>query len=188
MIEALLEWLEPQEAGVTVHLGSGQRIRGMVLKLGDAWQGQRMLLLQHAEARGDVLYVPLGSIEALTLHEASRFVPKSGLPTRLDLKRSVAAIAQQLGAVAVDVGWPSDDDAEALASIASVVAALERVVPAIMADDLGRKAVATKLRRIQISVANTRELAWSQGEWRVALVPGESVTPEELQGALESVL
>lgn len=160
--QTLLRLLLDVNPLVTLHTCHGHAFTGQLLALEGEGAGASVLL-QCAEGNGatsdDVLYLPLAHVAAVRVHDGHRWavalsdgavarMPGEAAPTRLELKREVARLAEEfqresgLG-VAFEVDWaaaPEGDDVSL--NLRDLVRALIGSVGANTDDTVGRAAVA----------------------------------------------
>ncbi len=183
---------------VTLHLRSGRDLSGEVLRLGDEVRTGRWLVLHDhgpdpRRVELDAVYLPLASIEAITVHGAGTLASEAAAPTRLELKRRLAQLGARLAAAGTaataEVDWvatPEDDAARR--ALGELTAALEPALLAIGADALGRAALVDKVRRVVLAVGAGRAVTLADGALRVVVPLEGAPDRDELRGELERVL
>lgn len=149
-----LSALARSHAWVTLRIAFGHTVDGRVLAVGDARRRGGALV---AGRDGEVTYVDVASIVAITVHDAARhaaalsdgkltppLATPAGAgppPTRLELKRKVAS--PEVAAVNLDVTWASMPEAgEELRVLASVIDEVTSALAGIRGDELGQQALA----------------------------------------------
>lgn len=137
---------------VTLHLRSGLDLRGSIRRLVRDDSGAMSLLVQPAddelELRDELTYLPLGAIEAVTVHAASEWLDilsfgeldrmPAEVPSPLALRRRAGEVEERLAALTstslrIDAEFPSapNDEAERYAlaqALEETARALESVV------------------------------------------------------------
>ncbi|MGE0707331.1 MAG: hypothetical protein AB7N76_04725 [Planctomycetota bacterium] len=148
-------------------LRSGQRLRGHVLGVAE---GVALIELVEPGQRGaatDVSYVPLASIEALTLHDARELAPRPPAPSALELRRRLAALAEahQERGGAGDFALTGDlADEAARGAVACLLDELGPALAQVAAAADGREALRAGLRGVRIGATGGPSLArWSEG-------------------------
>lgn len=208
VVEALHALAERRRAGlpvrlpwVTLHLRSGRDVEGFVRELVETRQGHSVLI--HAPGpdprspRADAVFVPMATVEALTLHEVSvldAVDDESPAPSLLAVRRNLAAVGERLGAglgapLAVEAGAVTErpEDARALAHLADRAT---EVLDALAADPAAREALKEKVRRVHLQVGRDFAVALSGGTLTVTTGhrPADWPTRRELADAVDAVL
>ena len=178
---------------LTLHLSSGREVSGELLQVSPG-PGSRTLTLLCG--REDVLWVGLKAVEAVTVHAATALVPRASTPSRLELRRRAAALAERVASgaaeegakLAIDLEWPAEDSEASRRGALRLVEGLEVALESVLRDAQGRRAVAAKLERIALgqgAVAGTR---W-EGRCFQLLAAGEGApAAEAIRSALEAGL
>ena len=165
---------------VSVHLTSGRTLQGNVIKAGETRRSGRYVVFHDPghDARNpafDVVYLPVSVIEAITFHDQLTFArPAAGnAPPRLELKRKLATIEEAITAAAgkpllIEVDWPTlaenEDDRLAVAKMAE---AFHAALTGVLADDMGKQAVAAKLSKVSLTVGPNTSATLENGVFKV---------------------
>lgn len=183
---------------VTVHLHSGRDVVGAVLDVFEPRMGggRTLLLSRRGQGRGpetDVLLVPVGHVEAVTLHELPRAsaAPSNEPPSPLQLKRKAKAVSEQVTAVlgsafTVEVGGAADD--AALLALSHALDALGPVLQGICGDTLGRDSLRGAVNRVLVSTAGAASVTLNNGQLQVRAAPDKRLTAEALKPQVEVLL
>lgn len=187
---------------VTLHLRTGRDVRGILLDRAERTRGGPTVLV-HVLGHGphpeyDVAYVPVSSIEAVTVHD----LPSMGqstegpAPGRMELRRRAAELGGRLAAAVgrempVEVsfdGAPEDDGSGN--ALAHLLGAVEAVLDNLAADEMARAALREKVSRIELKMGMPSGAALDAGKLvlRTAVEPARWLTREELRASIESVL
>jgi hypothetical protein len=203
----------PRLPVVILHLRSGRDLSGRIVRLGqDPGRGQT-LLLQAADSGGRAaetaaLYVPLDSVEAVTVLEADQYAdllsdgalpaPPSNAPapSRLDVLRAAeelnqAFVKQRGAAVKLDVDAAAGLPGEDLRSLSVLVKETFAALSEIASDPLGRESMAA-VRTLKIADAAAAGARLSDGclEISAALSRGRAgrLSKDELKSRIASLL
>ncbi|GEN06024.1 hypothetical protein SAMN05443572_102858 [Myxococcus fulvus] len=193
---------------VTLHLRSGRELSGTILALAQLRQDVFVLVRGGAPSRNDAgsdaTYVALGSIEALTVHDAAGFVgtlAPEGLsplaepaPTRLGARRLMEAQRKELVALlGGELSWePAIDktaDGEPLRGLVLLANAVAGALKATANAELGREAVKAGIQRVIIE-GGGRRLGLEGGILHVSAPLEEDDVPsvETLTTEIETLL
>jgi hypothetical protein len=179
---------------VTLQLNSGRQLSGSILRVAES-AGETLVLLQSQDAPMDATYLPIGAIQAVTVHYSPESLHLTGkvkpatalVPSRLDLERQVRALSAQLSPTTVTVAWDEMVNTDAaFQSLGLLIKNLQDILLTIQADSLGSAALqpiervevrfgAGPLRRadrvleIGIAVANQDLVELSKGELQQAI-------------------
>lgn len=207
---------DPENPGlprVTLHLCSGRDLLGCVIKLGqDPARGQTLLVrVAGADLRSPevhALYVPVSSIEAVTVNNADRVAdllsdgalpaPPSTLPapSRLELARNAEELAQMLAkergvTLKPNLGAEAGLEEAALRSLSVLVKDAFAALSNIAADPLGKTSLAgVKSLRIVNGTAPDVRLTDGSLEIMAALAKGRAgrLSRSELESRMASLL
>jgi hypothetical protein len=154
---------------VTLHLSSGRDVVGEVINLHADRRGPTALVMVVAIARGDAspaaAYVPLSTIEAVSVHEAARHAallswgqvsgPLEEAPTRLEARRRLEQHRKEASAAAgLELTWVFNldqvADGEPLRGVVDLSADAVATVKAVASDELGRRALAEGVTAVSL--------------------------------------
>jgi hypothetical protein len=137
---------------LTLHLHSGRDLHGSLLGL--AAQGGTTMLsfLCDTGERFDqtVTHVPLGSLEAITMHEINRLEePPSAqpVPSKLELRRAAKEWQERLQ-LELHSQW-RDEDLEPLSALLEVLGA---TLQDLLNETMAREALRQKIRQVRLEV------------------------------------
>jgi hypothetical protein len=155
---------------VTLHLRTGRNFTGRVIKLADDKRGGQTVLFQDTgldlrSPRYDVVHFASTLVEAITVHDAHTLeTPPSSVlrgptPSKLELKRKIVALEQDLSgrmegaSLSIEIMWDTVPDSEdALVVVQDLVGETEHVLRDLLADPMGLEAIRQKLRKVAIQV------------------------------------
>ena len=185
---------------VTLYVDSGATFTGFILDIEPEPRGGKWLLV-HIPGEGsrqpapDVVHLHSEHIVALVIHDATEVgkpPADSPTPTRLELRRKVeqtqSELAGLLGAdVNLEVDWDKlPDDGDALWALDYLLKAAFTALKEIAADEMGRKALTSKLRTVHLGVGEKAEALLTDGTLR--LTSGVAVAARLSAGELKRVL
>jgi hypothetical protein len=180
---------------VTLQLNSGHQLSGCILRVAAESASETLVLLQSQEAPMDATYLPIGAIQAVTVHYSPENLHLTGkvkpatalVPSRLDLERQVRALSSQLSPTIVTVAWDEMVNTDAaFQSLGLLIKNLQDILLTIQADRLGSAALqpiervevrfgagpirrADRVLEIGIAVANRDLVELSKGELQQAI-------------------
>ncbi len=141
---------EPLERpSVTLHLGSGRELHGSLLDaINDS--GTTVALLMDARDRfgHDVTHVLVSRLEAVTVHNASNLLNRSGNapppPGKLEVRRAFGALSERLKTSGVDLKFefPASLEDQDLEALHDLLEPLRMALETIASDEMGRAALA----------------------------------------------
>jgi hypothetical protein len=175
---------------LTLHLHSGRDLQGVLLGLGvDGGATMLSLLCDTGERFNQaVTHVPLGSLEAITVHEINRLeepVIARPIPSKLELRRAAKAWQERLQ-LELHSEW-RDDDLEPLSALLEV---LGRTLEDLLNDPMGREALRQKIRQVRLEVQAQPEVKLEESTLVVATVRAISarVGQVALRSSIEKLL
>jgi hypothetical protein len=146
-----------RSANVTVHLHSGSVLSGEVLEV-TRDGGVPTLSLRLAARPEDSAFVPVGSIEALVVHDLAALdkrVPSEPAPSKLELRRAAASASERWATTGATLAaeLPEDlDDETKREALFEVLRHVQGAVQAVLEDDMGRKAL-SKYKRVRLEIS-----------------------------------
>ncbi len=163
---------------VALHLVSGRELSGNVIRLELVGRNPEPLLLLHRIAPGerfpdaDVAYVPLVSIEAVTItnmtqvayllqSDTPQLVPEGMQPTRLKIREQTVQLAERLntiGGVALQLEIDADALSQTGAALFHLNAALEETTQTlldILETLVGKETLSAHLRSVRFMLADS---------------------------------
>jgi hypothetical protein len=132
-------------------------LTGSILRVSEVGS-ELLLLLQGQDAPMDATYLPIGAIQAVTvhytpdnLHLTGKVKPASApVPSRLDLERQVRALSTQLSPTTVTVAWDEMVSSDAaFQSLGALIQNLQEILLGIQADSLGAAAL-QQIERVEM--------------------------------------
>ncbi len=151
---------EPLERpSVTLHLGSGRELHGSLLDvINDS--GATVALLMDARDRfgHDLTHVLVSRLEAVTVHNASNLLNRSGNapppPGKLEVRRAFGALGERLKTSGIDLKFefPPQLEEQELEALRDLLEPLRMALETIASDEIGRAALA-HLETIVLGVA-----------------------------------
>lgn len=187
LLDRVLSFEPPERAKVTMHLVSGKDVQGTPLAVKSVRGARVMTLLRE---RDDVAFVRLECVEAITVHGASRLVPQRGAPpSRLELRRKAAAMAELLGAgrdaaVPVEIAWTGDSEPERLA-IQTLLAGLDEALLAALADPGSGQAALQRVERVTLGSGPEAGARWEGRTLQLSTAGGACPGPDAITRALQ---
>ncbi|WP_224361179.1 hypothetical protein [Hyalangium versicolor] len=200
-----------QQAGIpvalprmTLLLRSGRGVTGILREILEDRREGRVALVHVPRESGvpyeDLVLVPVGTIEAISVHDAAAFgslrrdAPPT--PSLLQLRRRLAALETQLrslleNTVSVVLGTDVQaTSAKDLRSLGFLADRAQEVLEALAKDKVGKSALREKLQRIQLSVADSSNVAVTGNtlELTNGRRPVDWQTRQELEQAVQSAL
>jgi hypothetical protein len=180
---------------VTLHLRSARDLSGFVLDVGH--EGGMASVLLHTPPEWNVAHVPMGSLEAVTVHDVLGLsrppADAPPAPSRLELRRRLAGAEAQL---AVQVGAPivftlpealEEVDLEPLGALVPIVT---QVLEDIARDEMGRSSFVARVKRVQLTVGTEPHVTLVGDALTVMTVSPHSkrLAAPGLQRAIEAAL
>jgi len=197
-LEAVLDELAApapeREVVVTIHLASGQRVVGHVHELVRDRRGATLgvrSLPQRGSVELDLTMISVSRVEAITVHGALRPEPRATKPQEatspLELKRRARAFGEQLSA---QVGSPIAIEIEPgeLATLAPLFEQLRLTLERVCADELGRAALAQRVRAIRLGVGTSAGVAMDVQTLVVTTATAEPLGGARLQSTIDALL
>ncbi len=188
---------------VTLHLASGRDLTGCVVALGDR-RGTTVVVMQTGssgrhDAGSDATYVALGSIAAVTVHDAASIAEalaggalhtNEPPPTRLAARRSVledsGRLSNALGTqIVYRVDIDGTADGEPMRSLTEASRRTCSVLIAVAGDDMGRQALA-QVREVAVEVGGIANARRNGGT--LLVTADNRVDPAELLKVIEAAL
>ncbi len=173
-------------------------MRGWILGRSERESGA--LLVHAAGGRGegvsdDVVYVTLGAVEAITIHDAGQLavdpVGRSAPPpSRLELARAGREVESTLVALGARASCelPEVEPGEAAWVVKETLTALGPIMKDMGADEDGKAALAG-LAKVQIEVGTSAAVSRSADALRITVTVGpERLTREELGRRIAAIL
>ncbi len=185
---------------VTLYLNSGAIFTGFILDIEPEPRGGKWLLL-HTPGEGsrqpapDVVYLHGEHLVALTVHDVAEMgkpPADSPVPTRLELRRKMEQVQNELGSligaeIKLEVDWDKvPEDGDALWALDYLLRTAGTVLKEIAADEMGRQALAAKLRMVHLGVGEKAEALLDGGT--LSLTSGVAVASRLSAGELRRVL
>jgi hypothetical protein len=183
---------------VTLQLNSGHSLTGSILRVSEV-ASEMLVLLQGQDAPLDATYLPIGAIQAVTvhyspenLHLTGKVKPTSALvPSRLDLERQVRALSAQLSPTTVTVAWDEMVNTDAaFQSLGPLIQNLQEILLGVQTDSLGAAAL-QPIERVEVHFGSGQIRRANQVlEINIAIADRDlvEVSKSELQQAIERLL
>lgn len=188
------EWAGLRRAGepvplptVTLHLRSGQGLRGIVQHVTESAALYYLVL----EGDNDFSYIPAAAVEAITVHGYGRDQPVETAPAPLQYRRDLEAWELVLrDAFASPIAVSSAFDSESLAALDSLRVRLAAQFDVLAAGPQAHKAVAAGVRAIQLRTGPAPSVTLSNGTLVVTTtrIVADRMLPDRLRSAIEAVL
>jgi hypothetical protein len=188
---------------ITLLLRSGRAVTGFLREILEDRRESRSVLVWVPKRGGmlsdDLIIVPVGSIEAMTVHDVPAFgALRRDLPvsSALELRSQLASLETQLRGqleAPVSVGlWAEAQAASAkdLQALAFLAGRASEVLGALARDKEGRDALREKVQRIHLRVADHKNVSLTSHalELSTGRRPVDWYTSKELEEAIQSAL
>lgn len=181
--------------GVTLHLASGRDVEGVIVDAVEQ-HGQTTYVFSPlgGPRRGDLMLVPLGAIEVVSLHEPGALTKtnpalEAVAPSMQQLERRARSLEEQLAAVGslVRVELPRLEEGPARAALGQLLEALAGALALVTATEAGREGL-RRLDVVVVAVEPSALVARTERRLHVSTRLHEPWTPEALKVQLDGAL
>jgi hypothetical protein len=185
---------------VTVHLSSGRDLRGRVVAVASTGDGAVVVLRTSAGGgdgrfADDETHVRVGCIDAVTVHDASSWraaPPGDAAIGKLEVRRLLGDAGARLGAAGGPASFGPPDAVAALvdadrAAVAAAAPAVEAALLGVLADELGRAALAT-VRAVVLRAGAATAVRRADGALEIVVPLDPAQRPTRWAEAIEAAL